>query len=787
MTYNRDFDKDLEFIRDKFEQDGLQTPDSLSADAIRQKLAGAQQQKLAGAVPGELTGTHQEEPASPELTVISAPDSSTDQPLQEKAEPKKSAPWYRRKRPLIAAAACVLLAICLIPAMKAVLPDNSAEGDPAAMTADNSGVYQFSSYDELDQTMKDLLPDPSDGGNILYSNDAGDVVIEDGMEDAEMAAEPPASNSFSDSDAAAAAPGGTAPDAAAPQAGAISPQTTGEKDAEGVPDHSSTYTQVEGIDEADIVKTDGKYIYYLSDIENQIIIARAKNGKAKRVGAVSGSRAGAYLEDMYIQGDKLIIIGSARGGLTGNEDGSFSGNLFSARSKTGMTDATIVAVYDISDRTDPQYMTQYSQTGFLLSSRLIDDRVCLVTNDYIYSYRKGRSIPYVSYDSGKAQKLPIGDIGCIPQTATPAYTVVGLMDLSSGKSSEKTVRTKAVLGGSSKIYCNGDHLYVAGLVSPSAGIGGNTDTGVITDSNIISEDTDVITDDIIAYGPVQMQTQILKISLADGKVKYESYACVEGDVNNQFSMDETNGTFKVATTSQREDFITEQDTSTGYRIVDINNLFIFDENMKEIGSVIGFAKDEHIEAVRYIKDKAYVITYEQTDPLFIIDLSDPTEPVIEGHVKISGFSTLLVPADQDHLLGLGFSTESTQFGEATDGVKLALFDISDPALPVVADSKACPGYYSPVQYDHKALLVGPAAAWYAIPYDYDSYAENWDSWDDSEESETRTGVMVFSAKAGHLKRLNDFTTKDSVRRCIYIGDYIYAICGDDSIEGFHLD
>ena len=245
MTYNKDFDKDLEFIRDKFEQDGLQTPDSLSADAIRQKLAGAQQEKP--------TEVQQEMPASPELTVMSAPDSSTDQPLQEKAEPKKSAPWYRRKRPLIAAAACVLLAICLIPAMKAVLPDNSAEGDPAAMTADNSGVYQFSSYDELDQTMKDLLPDPSDGGNILYSNDAGDVVIEDGMEDAEMAAEPPASNSFSDSDAAAAAPGGTAPDAAAPQAGAISPQTTGEKDAEGVPDHSSTYTQVEGIDEADIV------------------------------------------------------------------------------------------------------------------------------------------------------------------------------------------------------------------------------------------------------------------------------------------------------------------------------------------------------------------------------------------------------------------------------------------------------------------------------------------------------------------------------------------------------
>ena len=749
MINDKDFEKDLEYIRDRFEHDGLRTPDSLSSDAMKQRLAGIQAEDA----------VCQSDTAADVKTVSAASQSvSTSRP--EKA----SRP---RRRALIAAAACILLAICLIPALKTVLPNSqNADGGSATMTADSNDLYQFSDYDELDQAMKELIPTESGGDLILYGSGPGDVdmaaeedAVEGSGKDLQMDAEAPAMT------------GGTSDGAAN---GAVTGNSPGGKSTGDVPEHSSTYAQVEGIDEADIVKTDGKYIYYLSGIENQVIIARAKNGKAKRVAAIGGGHEGAYIEDIYIHDDKLVIIGSARGGLTGqNDDG-----ILSVRSGDLWTDATIAAVYDISDRTDPRYLTRYSQTGTLLSSRLIDGRVCLVTNDYIYSYHRGCNVPYVSYDTGDPARLSIGDIGCIPQTATPAYTVVGLMDLSSGKASEKSVRTKAVLGGSGEIYCSGDHLYVAGAVNPDPDLtltgtndglaGALEEDGTLTDT-LPAEDalTDSSTGDLaLPMAPMPAWTQILKISLADGKVKYENSALVEGDVNDQFSMDESNGTFKVATTSQREKH------GNSYEVMDVNNLFIFDEDMKKIGSVIGFAKDEHIEAVRYIKDKAYVITYEQTDPLFIIDLSDPANPVIEGHVKISGFSTLLVPADQDHLLGLGFSTEATEFGEATDGFKLALFDISDPARPKVADSRSCPGYYSEVQYDHKALLVGPAAAWYAIPYDSD-----W---------ETQYGILMFSAKAGRLRVMDDFTTKESVRRCIYIGDYLYGICVDDSIKGFRF-
>ena len=169
-------------------------------------------------------------------------------------------------------------------------------------------------------------------------------------------------------------------------------------------------------------------------------------------------------------------------------------------------------------------------------------------------------------------------------------------------------------------------------------------------------------------------------------------------------------------------------------------------------------------------------------------------------MKISGFSTLLVPADNDHLLGLGFSTETTEFGEATDGVKLALFDISDPSEPKVADSESFPHMYSTVQYDHKALLVGPNADYYAIPYEKepDSWYEEEpvEIWDDAEEGaseeidvpedEPSYGILVFSAKGGKLRMLQDLKADENVSRCIYIGDYIYGICEDDSIEGFRM-
>jgi len=639
MIDNKDFD----FIKEKFDADGIKTPESLSADNMMKMLDRGDAGHIG----------------------------------DESRQPVKKRPWFR---PVISVAACAALVIGLVPFMNL---DSEQSNDESVASGE---LQYFASYDELNGKIKSMSQET---GHLLYQKNEdtlalgnGDVVVEEDM------AEAPAYSAESATSAESAS-GETRPES-----------------------HSETYTQVEGVDEADIVKTDGKYIYYSSYEENQIIIAKASKGKAKRAAAIGSSKIGSYIEDMYVSGNKLIVIGYD--------------------SQKHDDDFTTVTIFDITDPENPEMARRYSQPGELLSSRLIGSNLCLVTNDYIYVSTPGGFIPRVYYNEDE-KKMPIEDICCLPDATSPAYTVVGCMDISAKKSSQDTIKTKAVLGGSSEIYCNDENLYITGSVM-RGGYG-----------------------DYWSYDDVQ--TNILKVSIKDGKVKYKKTAVVDGTINNQFSMDERDGYFKVAVTDAEDG----QDT---------NNLYILDKNMNEVSCVRNFARGEHIEAVRYVKDKAYVITYEQTDPLFIIDLADPTDPVIEGHVKITGFSTLLVPAGKDYLLGLGFSTEDLEDidMEATDGVKVALFDIRNPSNPKVADSEEFKGMYSEVQYNHKALLVGPGAIYYAIPY----------------EDDDDTGILTFEVKGGKLENFKKLETSESVMRCIYIGDYIYGICLDDSIEGFKV-
>ncbi len=651
MIDNKDFD----FIKNKFDNDGIETPESLSADNMMKML--------------EREDAGQTENAST--------DKQPDIAVRPNRRPVKKRPWFR---PVISVAACATLVISLIPFM------NFNHNDSNDVRVTSGDLQYFASYEELNSKIKSMSPKT---GHLLYQkNDDtlalgnGDMAVEEDM------AEAPGSDDESTTSAESAV-GGTRPES-----------------------HSETYTQVEGVDEADIVKTDGKYIYFSSYEENQIIIAKASRDKAKRVAAIGSGKIGSFIEDMYVSGNKLIVIGYD----STKHDDAF----------------TTVTIFDITAPENPEMVRKYSQPGNLLSSRLIRNTLCLVTNDYIYVSTPGGFIPKVYYNED-AKKMPIEDICCLPDATSPAYTVVGCIDISAKKSDQNTIKTKAVLGGSSEIYCNDENLYITGSVMKSR------------------------YGDCWTYDDVQ--TNILKVSIKDGKVKYKKTAVVDGTINNQFSMDERDGHFKVAVT----DTVDGQDT---------NNLYIMDKNMKEVACVRNFARGEHIEAVRYVKDKAYVITYEQTDPLFIIDLADPTDPVIEGHVKITGFSTLLVPAGKDYLLGLGFSTEDIEDidMEATDGVKVALFDIRNPSNPKVADAEEFKGMYSEVQYNHKALLVGPGASYYAIPY----------------EDDDNMGILAFEVKSGKLENFKKLETSEAVMRCIYIGDYIYGICLDDSIEGFKV-
>ena len=217
-------------------------------------------------------------------------------------------------------------------------------------------------------------------------------------------------------------------------------------------------------------------------------------------------------------------------------------------------------------------------------------------------------------------------------------------------------------------------------------------------------------------------------------------------------MDERNGCFRIATSDEIG-----------------NNLYILDSQLNKISEITGFAENEQIQAVKYIGDMAYVITYEQTDPLFVIDLSDVQNPEIKGSVEITGFSSQLVSVDENTLLGIGY--------DDIFGIKLALFDISNPSSPTVLDSYTMPEAYSNAQRNHKAIVINKDKNYFAI--DYSQYADEG----------TETGGLIFEIKDKKINILNKHsitpTGYDDAERVTYIGDTIYILDSIGSIYAFN--
>ena len=521
--------------------------------------------------------------------------------------------------------------------------------------------------------------------------------------------------------------------------GAVSNSATA-KSADAAGGHSETYLQVDNVDEADIVKTDGKYIYYVTD-RREVVILSAVDGKTEKLSTIGSTGIENYISDIYVKGDKLITVGTIY-----RDDGD--------ESSSG------IVVYDISDRSKPEMLYDFSQTGSILSSRMVGEYIYLVTNDYVY--RGGRPVPLCGSIDGP-EKLKASDICCVPHPRTSSYIVISAVDISSG--SQGRSATKAVLGASEEIYCNDHNLYCTSMEWPD--------------------------DDGTYY------TRIVRAGLDGLSVKIAATAAVRGYIDSQFSMDEHDGYFRIATTSQRAG-------------MDVNNLYVLDSKLKETGKVTGFARNESIKAVRFIGDKAYVITYEAIDPLFIIDLSDPASPRIEGEVKIDGFSTLLIPVSKDRLLGIGHATGDNGYGgEYDSGLKLALFDISDPSEPKVLDSKEFKDMSSIAQYDHHALMVNGDADYFAIPYeiwnndpieDEDIPVED-DAEEPSEADSPDTpvedtlayiepeytynaGVLLFKADDS-INSIDKHRLEGSaILRSVYIGDWVYALDADGNVQSF---
>ena len=762
MSNKNDFD----FIKEKFESDGLSAPESLSAEELRRKLANLQD------------ASGDEADAADGFGVVR--EKSEGNAMTENNTEKKATPRYIWGS--IGAAAACIVAVALVgnavigplagnnmteeyanmaDAAQGALGTASGAGQETggaseagtgeepetgiAYTAKGTtGMVTFSDYAELESQMAKLVPEEE-----IYYDWYNDTDVID--EDIPIAA--------ADEDTPMAEVEGDGFSVGTAAAGSNSSEDLVDLDGKDTPlaggpeDSSETYVQVKGVDEADIVKTDANHIYFLDEYSEVITIVEANDGNVEEVGKIDVSYSDPMIDDFYLYGDELITLGT---------DWDYSTD----------RESTVVVIYDISDPANPIEKSRYQQSGYTISSRMVGSCLYLVTDYYVNYYGDEKYIPYVTGENGY-DKMNIADICAFPNVTEPEYVIAGSVDVSDG--TQIKTKAKAVLGGSQDIYCNTENLYVVGYYYNPYMYYAYEDEYLLDDGTEISGG-DVIEEDVETgmadpdaaeeSGTPELQegSRIFKISLNDGNLRFEASCMVEGYTDDQFSMDEKDGYLRIATTST---------TAHGY---DINNLFVLDEGLNQVGAVTGFAKNEHIEAVRYIGDKAYVITYEQTDPLFVIDVSDPTNPQIEGSVKIEGFSTLLVPADENTLFGIGYATSDTQWGEAQDGLKFVTFDVSNPSVPAVKDVKEYLNAYSEAQYNHKALIHNAEKDYYAIPYEQDDenyYVDHY-------------GVLVLRITNGKIKVLKDFQEKDTVRRCVYIGDYIYAICEDDMITSYKM-
>jgi inhibitor of cysteine peptidase len=517
-------------------------------------------------------------------------------------------------------------------------------------------------------------------------------------------------------------------------------------------DYSTTNVQVQGVDEADIVKNDGRYIYVISG--GRLAIVDAYPGERAKV--LSETPVNGTPSEIFLSGDRLVIFSSGDGyrPITYKTAG-----MVAPRYVRSASHAYIVS---ISDRANPRLVRDITFSGNYYDSRMIGDRVYVITNEQVYSYGDEIPLPVVKDDSGTTIEPRVSYFD-VPFSS---YTFSTISSFS--MTDDRILSAQSfLLGYASTLYVSRDNIYLA-FQEPVA----------------IRAEPVVGTDRAASPGreqPADEVTAIYRFAIRDGQVRYTGTGEVTGHLLSQFSMDESGGNLRVATTIQGYG---------GSGSYEYNNVFVLDSGMRTVGSLKYIAPDEKIYATRFIGNRLYMVTFRRIDPLFVIDLSDPANPGILGKLKIPGYSDYLHPYDEDHIIGIGKETQANDWGGvSTSGLKLALFDVSDVSHPAEVDHVEIgeAGSDSEALRDHRAflfsrekdLLVIPVREVREVPVKgvHASYTQKiWQ------------GAYVFGVSAvkgftlkGKVTHSDEDTSgyywgsRDAVKRSLYIGDVLYTL------------
>ncbi len=451
-------------------------------------------------------------------------------------------------------------------------------------------------------------------------------------------------------------------------------------------DYSTTNIQVENVDEADIVKTDGDYIYSIS--EDKVVITDVKDPKQPKVVSTIKSENEDIPEDIILYKDKLVVI------LT--KEGESEGYYYSR------TMNTVVKIYNITSKDNPILTKSYEMYEPYYTSRCIDNVLYVISSGNL---REEDDEIVIAYNEDNMEKeMSVDKIKYLKDVKTTKQTLISTVDLNNETAD---IKLESYLMNISNAYVSENAIYLLNQKYkynydeqiPISALFGLKGIFGIPDYYENLDSTN-------GY-----YTEIYKFDIdKDGIVKYNAKTKVKGKTINQYSLDEKDNHLRIA--------LYDND---GSRVA------IFGEDLKQIGISDDVAKGEKMYSSRFIGDKVYFVTYKTIDPLFVMDLSNETKPKVLGKLKIPGYSTYLHPYDENHIIGIGMETKEiinrNSNGKVISttakvvGMKMALFDVSNVNAPiqissvVIGDSRTT----SAILTNPKALLFSKEKSLIAIP------------------------------------------------------------------------
>ncbi len=554
-------------------------------------------------------------------------------------------------------------------------------------------------------------------------------------------------------------------------------------------EYSATNIQVQGVDEADFVKNDDKYIYTLT--QNKLVIVDAypaENAKVASETKVSGNP-----RNLFLNKDRVIVFSDDNGEVPVLAQ-------YDYMPRPRYTPRTHVFVYDVSDKENPKLLKDYNLNGYYFDSRMIGEYVYFISQENVYYYNRILDVPAIMQSSKIVARPEIYYF----DNAEYNYNFNTVASFNIFEDKDEVNAKTFMMGYTNSIYVSENNIYITYRKNlpyyyyevqgeerfykavvplfPSdvrSSINEIKDDGS-QDANKKWDKISTILEDM--YGSMgkdetakliakienavqeyeakqeaeRMKTVIHRIKIDNGKIDYGSKGEVPGHALNQFSMDENNGYFRIATTTEfygiapmaetkvEQQTVTETKTQqpnvqvistqeekaekvsafpvappmVQRKYIMYNNVFVLDGSLNVVGKLEALAPDERIYSARFMGDRLYMVTFKRVDPLFVIDLSDPKNPEVLGQLKIPGFSDYLHPYDDKYVIGIGKETEGNEWGGTSiKGVKLALFDVSDVRNPKQAAKYEIgeAGTDSEALRDHKAFLFDKKKNLLVIP------------------------------------------------------------------------